>query len=49
MTPLGPERKNDPPMTRERRRFRVAGVVQGLGFRPFVYGLAGGTGSAASC
>ncbi|HET7758333.1 MAG TPA: carbamoyltransferase HypF [Gaiellaceae bacterium] len=23
-----------------RRRFRVAGVVQGVGFRPFVYGLA---------
>jgi hydrogenase maturation protein HypF len=26
--------------TRERRRFRVRGVVQGVGFRPFVYGLA---------
>jgi hydrogenase maturation protein HypF len=25
---------------RERRRFRVGGVVQGVGFRPFVYGLA---------
>jgi hydrogenase maturation protein HypF len=25
---------------RERRRFRVHGVVQGVGFRPFVYGLA---------
>ena len=25
----------------ERRRFRVRGVVQGVGFRPFVYGLAG--------
>jgi hydrogenase maturation protein HypF len=25
---------------RERRRFRVKGVVQGVGFRPFVYGLA---------
>ncbi|HEU5278060.1 MAG TPA: carbamoyltransferase HypF [Gaiellaceae bacterium] len=25
---------------RERRRFRVTGVVQGVGFRPFVYGLA---------
>jgi hydrogenase maturation protein HypF len=24
----------------ERRRFRVAGVVQGVGFRPFVYALA---------
>ena len=23
-----------------RRRFRVSGVVQGVGFRPFVYGLA---------
>jgi hydrogenase maturation protein HypF len=27
-------------MTSERRRFRVAGLVQGVGFRPFVYGLA---------
>ncbi|MGZ4389946.1 MAG: acylphosphatase, partial [Gaiellaceae bacterium] len=27
------------PLT-ERRRFRVRGVVQGVGFRPFVYGLA---------
>jgi hydrogenase maturation protein HypF len=27
-------------MASERRRFRVAGVVQGVGFRPFVYGLA---------
>ena len=26
--------------TRERRRFRVRGVVQGVGFRPFVYRLA---------
>jgi hydrogenase maturation protein HypF len=25
---------------RERRRFRASGVVQGVGFRPFVYGLA---------
>jgi hydrogenase maturation protein HypF len=25
----------------ERRRFRVRGVVQGVGFRPFVHGLAG--------
>src|SRR5436190_14611728 len=24
----------------ERRRFRVTGVVQGVGFRPFVYSLA---------
>src|SRR5438132_1528811 len=27
-------------MTVERRRFRVSGVVQGVGYRPFVYGLA---------
>src|SRR4051794_24508742 len=27
-------------MTVQRRRFRVSGVVQGVGFRPFVYGLA---------
>jgi hydrogenase maturation protein HypF len=26
--------------TAERRQFRVRGVVQGVGFRPFVYGLA---------
>ena len=25
----------------ERRRYRVTGIVQGVGFRPFVYGLAG--------
>ena len=25
---------------RERRRFRISGLVQGVGFRPFVYGLA---------
>jgi hydrogenase maturation protein HypF len=24
----------------ERRRFRIVGIVQGVGFRPFVYGLA---------
>jgi hydrogenase maturation protein HypF len=29
-----------PVIARERRRFRVKGVVQGVGFRPFVYGLA---------
>src|SRR5436190_776549 len=28
------------PSVAERRRFRVRGVVQGVGFRPFVYGLA---------
>ncbi len=27
-------------LTVERRRFRVGGVVQGVGFRPFVFGLA---------
>ncbi len=27
-------------VTAERRRFHVTGVVQGVGFRPFVYGLA---------
>src|SRR3954470_19741464 len=27
-------------MTVQRRRFRVSGVGQGVGFRPFVYGLA---------
>jgi hydrogenase maturation protein HypF len=27
-------------ITRERRRLRVRGIVQGVGFRPFVYGLA---------
>ena len=27
-------------MAVERRRFRVSGVVQGVGYRPFVYGLA---------
>ncbi|MBD0291605.1 MAG: carbamoyltransferase HypF [Thermoleophilia bacterium] len=30
----------------ERRRYRVAGIVQGVGFRPFVYGLARGHGLA---
>jgi hydrogenase maturation protein HypF len=29
-----------PVIARERRRFRIKGVVQGVGFRPFVYGLA---------
>src|SRR5680860_1022326 len=27
-----------------RRRLRVSGIVQGVGFRPFVYGLASGMG-----
>jgi len=34
----GPNRPD--PATSERRRIRVIGVVQGVGFRPFVYGLA---------
>jgi hydrogenase maturation protein HypF len=29
-----------PQPTLERRRFHVMGVVQGVGFRPFVFGLA---------
>jgi hydrogenase maturation protein HypF len=39
MTSARPDRKN-PTMSVERRRLRVSGVVQGVGFRPFVYGLA---------
>jgi hydrogenase maturation protein HypF len=35
-------------VARERRRFRVRGVVQGVGFRPFVYGLADRHGLAGS-
>jgi hydrogenase maturation protein HypF len=35
-------------VARERRRFRVRGVVQGVGFRPFVYGLATRHGLAGS-
>jgi hydrogenase maturation protein HypF len=37
MTALARSRENG---RVERRRFRVTGVVQGVGFRPFVYGLA---------
>jgi hydrogenase maturation protein HypF len=37
MTPAQLRRKNQ---RVERTRFRVSGVVQGVGFRPFVYGLA---------
>ena len=41
MTPPRRERKNGRMAAgRERRRYRVTGVVQGVGFRPFVYGLA---------
>src|SRR5213076_3203102 len=29
-----------PRVAADRRRFRVGGIVQGVGFRPFVYGLA---------
>ena len=31
-------------MSRQRVRVRVAGIVQGVGFRPFVHGLAGSLG-----
>lgn len=37
-----------PPATVERRRFRVTGIVQGVGFRPFVYGLARARGLGGS-
>jgi hydrogenase maturation factor HypF (carbamoyltransferase family) len=33
MPPLAPDRKDDPPIASERRRFRAAGVVQGVGDR----------------
>ncbi|MBU0596055.1 acylphosphatase, partial [Candidatus Bipolaricaulota bacterium] len=35
-------------MTAERRRIRVRGVVQGVGFRPFVYRTAVGLGLGGS-
>ena len=35
--------------TLERRRVRVEGVVQGVGFRPFVHRLAGELGCTDSC
>jgi len=34
------------PVRAERRRFRVSGVVQGVGYRPFVHGLAARHGLA---
>jgi hydrogenase maturation protein HypF len=40
MTVTGGARNNVRVEIRDRRRFRVHGVVQGVGFRPFVYGLA---------
>ncbi|HEV7641943.1 MAG TPA: acylphosphatase, partial [Gaiellaceae bacterium] len=33
-------------MAAERRRFEVTGIVQGVGFRPFVFGLAQRSGLA---
>jgi hydrogenase maturation protein HypF len=36
----------DTPVRAERRRFRVTGVVQGVGFRPWVHGVAGRHGLA---
>ena len=35
-------------LTRERRTITVQGVVQGVGFRPFVYGLASRLGLAGT-
>ncbi|HEY6377945.1 MAG TPA: carbamoyltransferase HypF [Candidatus Dormibacteraeota bacterium] len=36
----GPAAERDPGATRQRRRIEVRGVVQGVGFRPFVWRLA---------
>ncbi|MDQ1657898.1 MAG: hydrogenase maturation protein HypF [Cryptosporangiaceae bacterium] len=39
---------DEPAPTRERRRFTVSGLVQGVGFRPFVYVTAAELGLAGS-
>ncbi|MGZ4492604.1 MAG: HypC/HybG/HupF family hydrogenase formation chaperone [Nocardioidaceae bacterium] len=40
--------RTTPTPSRCRRRFDVSGVVQGVGFRPFVYALASALGLAGS-
>src|SRR5882757_1995302 len=40
--------RSQPDPTRRRQRIAVAGVVQGVGFRPFVYALARELGLAGS-